>query len=82
MTTSSNRKSKFYLFIIVASAFLVGWMFNSYVKPTIIKAGCGQIAYKSSALYSKEGSQIDPAYSYDNLNARCLQDIEYDQQKN
>lgn len=74
---SSETKGKLYLLIIAASAFLIGWAFNSFLKPAMIEAGCGQIASKSSVLYYKERSLVDPVYSYDNLKAKCLQDAGY-----
>lgn len=74
-------KSKIYLCIVVVTAFLIGWAFHSYVKPTIIEAGCDQIASQSNGLYYREREIIDPAYNYDNIKERCLQDIKYAQEK-
>lgn len=60
------------------SVALVAFLFNYKVKNDIIEAGCSEIAGRSSGLYYKERAIIDPVYSYDNLKARCLQEIEYE----
>ena len=56
------------------TSFLVAWVFNSYLRPTIIEAGCGEIAQKSSDLYNTKNPDATSAYNYNNLKARCLEE--------
>ena len=71
------QKSKIYLLIIGALASLIGWGFYTYLRPQIIEAGCADIAEKSSGIYYKNRILMDPSYNFDNLKARCLEDIKY-----
>ena len=67
----------FYFLIFTISALLIAWYAWGKIRPTLIESSCSDIAQRSSGLYYKNRQTLDPQYTYDNLKARCLDDINY-----
>jgi hypothetical protein len=75
-----EKRSKMYLVIVAACASLIGWAFFTYYRPLLIDASCSEVAVQASSISLKKRYEIDPFYNYDNVKARCKEDVNIPQE--
>jgi hypothetical protein len=66
-------KSKAYLLVVLGVASIIAWAFFKFYRPVLLDESCSEVALNSSNLYASK-KDFDPAYSYDNLKERCLEE--------
>ena len=69
-----DRKSRGYLYVLLAFAGMIAYAMVVYLNPLIVQASCSETAQKSAGLV-KRGFLEDPYSSYDYNTAKCLTDV-------
>ncbi len=70
-----EKKSRFYLYVFMFTAAIVGWAMFAALRPLTIESSCSEIAEKSSGLTLNKSFQYDPYSSYDVVKANCLEEV-------
>ncbi|OGM24012.1 hypothetical protein A2865_00470 [Candidatus Woesebacteria bacterium RIFCSPHIGHO2_01_FULL_39_17] len=70
-----EHKSKVYFFILAAFASFIGWAFLTFYRPLVIKAGCSEIAAKTSSVIGSKNGELENYFSFDNEKNRCLEEL-------
>ena len=68
------KTDSYRLFLVSCIAAFFAWGVILYFRPLITEAGCSELAERSSKVYLKEKTYIDPDLNYDTLKSKCMED--------
>ena len=67
-----QHKHTLFLSIVAATAFILGWGVWTNYRPTIVYAGCGDIAGKTSNISTR--TTLPGEFDYDTLFYECIKE--------
>lgn len=72
MEIKEQHKQKFFLLLVASTAFILAYgIWNNY-RPTIVLAGCSEIAMKTSTVSTRTSLPGDASNDFDLLLNDCL----------
>lgn len=74
MSPYQKHKDKFFLILVASTAFILAYgVWNNY-RPTVVLAGCSEIAEKASTVSTRTSLPGDVSNDYNLLLNECLSD--------